>query len=197
MTFEQILRFIEAREAGKRSATQLLLPHATHTIVGSSYKRQKRDAAEQSSSKHEDPCSYCGKRGHGRNAHAWLRRKECSAYGTTYNHYNKSHHFESVCRGKAKTKSSRTSEQEDVIFDILCELITKRNMASISLDHHIYDKLTKKWFRHPLKSQPVVRLCMEIQKVDWKFWISSICPAKCCFSWCHGSCKAPELLGRI
>ena len=37
MTLEQILRFVEAKEAGKRSATQLLLPHATDVITGSSY----------------------------------------------------------------------------------------------------------------------------------------------------------------
>ena len=45
MTLERILRFVEAKEAGKRSATQLLLPHAADVITGSSYKRQKRDAA--------------------------------------------------------------------------------------------------------------------------------------------------------
>ena len=33
MTLEQMLRFIEAKEAGKRSATQLLLPHATDAIT--------------------------------------------------------------------------------------------------------------------------------------------------------------------
>ena len=44
MTLEQILRFVEAKEAGKRSGTQLLLPraHATDVVTGSSYKRQKR-----------------------------------------------------------------------------------------------------------------------------------------------------------
>ena len=46
ITLEQILRFVEAKEAGKRSASQLLLTHATDTITGSTYKRQKRDAAE-------------------------------------------------------------------------------------------------------------------------------------------------------
>ncbi len=46
MTFEQMLRFIEAKEAGKRSATQLLLPHAADAVTGSTYKHQKRNARD-------------------------------------------------------------------------------------------------------------------------------------------------------
>ena len=168
MTLKQILRFVEAKEAGKRSATQLLLPHAADVITGSSYKCQKRDNAEGPSPKDQDSCSYCGKRGHGRNAPARLRHKECPAYGTICSHCNKGHHFESVCRGRAKTKSSRTSEREDAIFDTLCELTIKRNMASIPLDHHIYDEPTNRWLRHPSKSQPFVRLRVEIQKEDYE-----------------------------
>ena len=44
MTLEQMLRFIEAKEAGKRSATQLLLPHATDAITGSAYKHHSGEA---------------------------------------------------------------------------------------------------------------------------------------------------------
>ena len=46
MTLEQMLRFIEAKEAGKRSATLLLLPHATDAITGSAYKCQERHPGE-------------------------------------------------------------------------------------------------------------------------------------------------------
>ena len=104
MTLKQILRFIEAKEAGKRLAMQLLLPHATDAVTGSTYKRQKRDAAEGLFPKEQDPCLYCGRRGHGRNALTWLKRKECPAYGTVCGHCKKDHHFESVCRRRAKTK---------------------------------------------------------------------------------------------
>ena len=165
MTLEQILRFIEAKEAGKRSAMQLLLPHATDAVTGSTYKRQKRDAAEESS---QDPCSYCGRRGHGRSAPTRLRSKECPAYGTVCGNCKKDHHFESVCRGRAKTKSSRISEQESAVFDTLCELTIQCNMASVSLDHHVYDQASDKWLRHPSKSQPFVRLSMAVQKEDYK-----------------------------
>jgi len=75
MTLEQMLRFIEAKEAGKRSATHLLLPHATDTITGCAYKCQRKDTVERPLPKEQDPCSYCGKKGYGRSAPAHLRRK--------------------------------------------------------------------------------------------------------------------------
>ena len=37
MTLEQVLRFVEAKEAGKRSASRLSLPHTTDAVTGSSY----------------------------------------------------------------------------------------------------------------------------------------------------------------
>ncbi len=42
MTLEQILKFVEAKEAGKRSASRLLLPQATDVVAGSSYRKQKK-----------------------------------------------------------------------------------------------------------------------------------------------------------
>ena len=74
MTLEQILRSVEAKEAGKRSATRLFLPHVTDAITGSTYKRQKRDVAEEPSLKDQDPCLYCGKRSHGKSVLTRLSR---------------------------------------------------------------------------------------------------------------------------
>ena len=152
MTLEQILRFIEAKEAEKRSATRLFLPHVTDAITGSTYKRQKRDVAEEPSLKDQDPCSYCRKRGHGKKAPARLRRKGCPAYGTVCSHCGKDHHFESVCRGKVKNKANRTSEQENPIFDTLCELTIQHDATSTPLDHHVYNHLLGKWLRRPSRS---------------------------------------------
>ena len=167
MTLEQILKFVEAKEAGKRSATRLFLPHVTDAITGSTYKRQKRDTAEEPSLKDQDPCSYCGKRGHGKNAPARLRRKGCPAYGTVCSHCGKDHHFESVCRGKVKNKANRTSEQENPIFDTLCELTIQHDVTSTPLDHHVYNHLLGKWLRRPSRSQPFIKLSVKIQKEDY------------------------------
>ena len=68
MTFEEVLRFIEAKEAGKRSATRLIDTHRVEAAK-SSYTRNKRMERIQ----HEpiagtSPCTFCGKKGHGRTA---------------------------------------------------------------------------------------------------------------------------------
>ncbi len=57
MTLEQILKFVEAKEAGKRSASRLLLPQATDAVAGSSYRKQKKLPPLP---KHQDTCTYCG-----------------------------------------------------------------------------------------------------------------------------------------
>ena len=88
MTLEQVLRFVEAKEAGKRSVSRLLLLQA---VTGSSYRRQKRPSAK-GPPKNQDTCTYCGARGHGRNPPTRVRRNECPAYGTKCNHCGKDHH---------------------------------------------------------------------------------------------------------
>ncbi len=80
MTWEQVLKFVEAKEAGKRSASRLLLPQATDAVAGSSYKKQKRPST-RGPSKDQDTCTYCGTKGHGRNPPTRLRRTECPACG--------------------------------------------------------------------------------------------------------------------
>ena len=47
MALEQMLRFIEAKEAGKRLATQLLLPHTIDAVAGNTHAHQKKGTAEE------------------------------------------------------------------------------------------------------------------------------------------------------
>ena len=67
MLLEQILRVAEAKEAGERSATHVLLPHVTDTVTSSANKHQIMDAMKSPSQKDQDPCSYCGKKGIAKN----------------------------------------------------------------------------------------------------------------------------------
>ena len=60
MTLEQVLTFVEAKEADKRSASSLLLPQATDAVSGSSYKRPKKPPAK--GSRNREACTYCGTR---------------------------------------------------------------------------------------------------------------------------------------
>ena len=96
MTWEQVLKFVEAKEAGKRSASRLLQPQATDAVTGSSYRRQKKASAKGPPPKCQDTCTYCGARGHGRNPPTRIRRTECPAFGTKCNHCDKDHHFEKM-----------------------------------------------------------------------------------------------------
>lgn len=46
MKLERVLRFVEAKESGKRSAFCLLLPQSTDYVAGSSYRKQKKVVPE-------------------------------------------------------------------------------------------------------------------------------------------------------
>ena len=63
MTLEQILRFVEAKEAGKRSASSLLLPQAMNAVTGSSYRRQKRPSAKTHHQRIRTPARTVGPEG--------------------------------------------------------------------------------------------------------------------------------------
>ena len=95
MTLEHVLRFVEAKEAGKRSASCLVTPQAIDAVAGSSYRKQKKTPP-----KDQEICTYCGMGGHGQTPPTRVRRKECPAFGTKYNYCDKDHHFEKMCRGK-------------------------------------------------------------------------------------------------
>ena len=102
MTLEQVLGFGEAKEAGKRSASRLLVPHAMDAVVGSSYWRQKKSLL-----KDQETCTYCRTKGHGRNSPTRIRRKECPAFGTKCNYCTKDHRLERMCRSKHKAKPAK------------------------------------------------------------------------------------------
>ena len=170
MTLEQVLRFVEAKEAGKRSASRLLLPQAVDSAAGSSYRKQKRTPPKDAQLKDLDQgtCTYCGLKGHGQNPPIRVRRKECSAFGTKCNYCNKDHHFEKVCKGKrSQKKPTKDADHEDMISESLCEVTTTSDTKATNLAHHIFDKFTKEWLKKQSKPQPYVRLQMSIQREDY------------------------------
>ena len=68
MTFEEVLRFIEAKEAGKRSASRLIDTHGAEAAK-SLYTRNKRmERIQREPKSGTSPCTLCGKKGHGRTA---------------------------------------------------------------------------------------------------------------------------------
>ena len=78
---EDLVRFIEDREAGRRSQTALT--SANHVSKISAYKKSKTkppDTSTSTDASYQDVCSYCGETGHGKRAPKSIRKFQCSAF---------------------------------------------------------------------------------------------------------------------
>ena len=185
MILEQVLKFVEAKEAGKRSASRLLLPQAMDAATGSSYRKQKKAQPKHVPPRDQDTCRYNGTKRHGQNAPTRVRRKECPAFSTKCNHCNKDHHYE-VCRNKNGARpAAKGAKHEDTISDIpcedttpnvlcgdtvsdvLCEITLTNHTERTTLTHHVFNKVTKEWLRKCSKSQLFIRLRMDIRQKDY------------------------------
>jgi len=130
MSLEDIFRYIEAKEVGKRSANKLL-SHGVES-TRSQYKRNKTEASKN----RLDPtrnASYCGKTGHGdhprstsekRNVQPLIRSVNIAIASTTWK----------VC-AEPRQEHQATNMQYSTIF-VLTDL---KKPATISLDHHTYN----------------------------------------------------------
>lgn len=128
---EEVFQFVEAKEAGKRYASRLL--DSTSIEAVSSYRKTKQQTPNKG-----DPelLSYCGKRGHGKQSTARVRRTQCPAYGHRCEHCKREHHFETVRRSREefhdrgkeyRAHSScrqpvKAPDHESAVFDALCTL---------------------------------------------------------------------------
>lgn len=173
MSLEEVFKFVEKKEAGRRSANRLLETQGVESSRSQYSKHKRQDNKE----KQGEPCGFCGKRGHGKNTSANIRKKMCPAYNTTCTYCEKLHHFETVCRQKAKGPNKNTSlptnsaNSELGHFDTLCSAFTTENtdstVFSITLDHHLYNHLTQRWQRQPSQPQPFINLTVSIAKKDY------------------------------
>ena len=71
MTLEDISLFVEAKEAGKLSASRLLVSQGAEATHSSTYRRDKRAALTSGADnehKASETCAYCAKKGRGRSA---------------------------------------------------------------------------------------------------------------------------------
>lgn len=178
MTLEQVFKFVEAKEAGKRSASRLLIPHGTDALMGSTYRSRKKDPPrenqtprhkEQGTKPQGETCSYCGRRGHGRSAPSQVRRRECPAYGQQCSRCGRDHHLEQVCRSRPIIKSE-TEEHDNAAFDSLCTVTMNCGRKGVVLDHHLYHGSTDTWVREPSQSQPYIKLLARIQREDYEWF---------------------------
>lgn len=96
MTLEEVLQFVEKKEAEKRLANRLLESERVEGFISQYRKNQQLNNKEMVINK-SVPCSFCGNRGHGKNSSSRIRQQHCQAYNTTCNFRSKLHHFEPVC----------------------------------------------------------------------------------------------------
>ena len=163
MTLEEVFKFVEAKEAGKRSANRLIETHTASLAAARSQHRRAQSKFDES-----EKCSYCGKHGHGRKAPPNFRKNNCPAYGQTCNACNRLHHVAKMCRSKDrvqhnknKIQTSDTPDQENAVFDSLCTLTDVDNTTdscSILLEHHVYSSLNKCWEQRHSQHQPVIKI---------------------------------------
>ena len=101
ITLEDALKFVEAKESGKRSASRLAEGDSMSTTAAtSSYRRRQRyrDKPRDVTVNQPQLCGYCGKPAHGSDRE---RPKLCPAYGKTCSRCGIKHHFQTVCRQPA------------------------------------------------------------------------------------------------
>jgi len=104
MSLQELLSFIEKKEAGHRSASRLASQNVSSSR--SQYSQNKRTANKTIPSQEimtDDPCHYCGEKGHGKKSPASIRKSKCRAYNTICQHCKKRHHFASVCQSKPRS----------------------------------------------------------------------------------------------
>ena len=131
MTLEEIYRFVETKEAGKRSASHF---HSQQTAAAmSSYKKLKQGNRE-GVDKQPKTCGYCGQTGHGVNPTGKVRERVCPAYNHTCTNCNTRHHFEQVCRKKKRAAGATgNTDVSGALFQTLCSI------TSYCLNHQSED----------------------------------------------------------
>ena len=164
-SLEEVIRFVELRESGKRSVSNL-----SQTLGAEAARSSYRKATKDIQFKQKDQgqiCTYCGKKGHGSRASFDTRKKQCEAFGHTCIHCGISHHYDNLCKNKNR-KPSNNADKGEAIFNKVCNSSeqTKPNKA-LRLDHHIYNSFSKTWIRKASQQQPFVKVKVSTSKADY------------------------------
>ena len=115
MTLEDTIKFIEAKEAGKRSQATLQNPSAA-TV--SSYKQTDKE-------QHVVKCRNGGKPGHGDGRDTQARKEKCKAWDKICSKCDKKNHFTNFCRSKPKRIGGNTTKDVDecnTVFHKMCNI---------------------------------------------------------------------------
>ena len=169
MTLQEVLRFVEAKEAGKRSASRLMSePQSSADAMRSSYKKNPPDGHKV------DPMisvptvaklvmvNTCHPTSGQRSGH--------SAFIHTCRHCDREHHFDNMCRSRSKPKDVLNVDREGAIFDSLYEsssISQQHDGRTLSLDHHMYNEICDQWSKQAYQSQLFIKLQTTVHSEDY------------------------------
>lgn len=172
MTLEKVFQFVEAKESGKRSASQLINSQGANAT--SSYRRSRIKTLKTKSEpeKPDGPCTYCGTTGQGTNAPRQSRKKLCPALSHICEHCDKPHHFAAVCRSKLNPRRKRGIPDDNTemvqanstVFESLCSIHTSRKV----MKHHLYNRNCSRWERRTSAPQPSLQVKIRISPSDYE-----------------------------
>ena len=162
MTLEQAIKFVEAKESGKRSASRLSTPQLAEAM-GSTYRRQRKQTAPPPTPTGPDTCTYCGTKGHGKASPTRIRRIECPAYGQTCGNCNREHHLSKMCRNKGDHPPR--GHQENAISNSVLQVISA--LHSNTVDHHTFDRSTHSWHKKQSRPQPYIAITAQTTLEDY------------------------------
>ena len=166
MSLEDVLKYVEAKESGKRSAGRLHGGRPTTSAAATSSYRRQENGRLQGRQGDIGPspslCGHCGKPGHGRSRQE--RERKCPAYNRPCGKCGTLHHSENVCRQTTQrqrpTMPSTPAPQHGnkAIFEALCSVddSSPASALAITLDHHIYNEFCDVWEKRASDSQPLI-----------------------------------------
>ena len=165
---EDLITFIEDREAGKRSQSSL----ATNATVSkiSQYKKNKNKSPEDrpGDNKYANSgviCTYCGGKGHGSSAPKDIRQQMCPAYTTSCEKCHKPGHFTEMCRYK-NPKVNAIQSQAEFIGSIQVANIESPN-KSLKISHKEYTELSG-WTVTKKNKHPLITVTIDVSVDDYK-----------------------------
>ena len=187
MKIEEMIKFVEARESGKRSASRLLDTPSVNA-ASSTYRRNKqqevRNRGAATNKPNSDPnpehtfdptalCRFCAEKDHGKYPPWSIRRSQCPAYGKRCGKCKNANHIELPCLGKAYARRpieiAETSDEQSAAFE-LCTMvnISVADVNAIALDHHLYDNLCDRWHKRASDPQPYIRVYVRAFEEDYR-----------------------------
>ena len=172
MSLEDILRYVEAKESGKRSH-----PKMSHNVQTASSSRSQYQRSKFQVTSPDAKCSFCGTTGHGKNPSFNARKKHCPAYGKKCDHCGIPNHLTTVCRSKTQPPrrvheksspidNSSETNNECPIWQELCSVHNQEESSNAFLSHHIYRNGS--WIQKPSQPQPSVLLMAATSADDYK-----------------------------